>query len=128
MTAGMASLKDLEVRWRKLSASEQETANALIQDAYSLIRDLVPGVDNCPPDSLVRVVCAMVKRAMNNPADFDGVTSTSITEGPFSRQYSFASPGGDLYLSKAELKALKAAGGVGKAFEVNLLAGRGDHV
>lgn len=50
-----------------------------------------------------------------------GVSSMSTTDGPFTQQFSYANPQGDLYLTKTERKSLGV--GVGRAFEVDLLAG-----
>ena len=120
-----ASPADLASRWRALSDSEMIRANALIDDASSLIRDLCTDWKERPEASLMRVTCAMVRRAMTSPAgdDISGVSQQSMTSGPYTQQWTFSNPTGDLYLTKAERQSL----GIGrqKAFEVDLLA-RGD--
>ena len=117
-----ASPADLASRWRVLSDSEIVRANALIDDASSLIRDLCTDWNEKPEASLRRVTCAMVRRAMTSPAgdDISGVSQQSMTSGPYTQQWTFSNPTGDLYLTKAERQSL----GIGrqKAFEVDLLA------
>lgn len=119
-----ASVGDLEARWRGLTADEQARATVLLEDASSLVRDSCHRWRQADASTLRRVVCAMVKRAMNSPLEGgEGVSSLMQMAGPFSQQATFSNPAGDLYLSKAERQAID--GQPGGAFEVDLLTGAG---
>ena len=129
-TAAFATDEDLEVRWRPLTDDEIERANVFLEDASDMIR-VAYDTSRIPSSTLKRVVCAMVKRAMMASQDdaqgeyLGTVSSATQTTGPFSTQVSYANPTGDLYISKAESRSLKAASGHrGRAFEIDLLAGR----
>ena len=119
-----ASPADVASRWRALSDSEVVRATVLIDDASSLIRDLCADWRDRSEMSLRRVTCAMVRRAMTSPAgdDASGVSQQSMTAGPYTQQWTFSNPTGDLYLTKAERQSL----GIDrqKAFEIDLLAAR----
>ena len=121
-----ATHQDLEQRWRGLTAVEQARATVLIEDAQSLIKDECAQWEQASAETLRRVVCAIVKRAMNAPLgddDLAGASSTSMSAGPFTQQVSFSNPSGDLYLTKAETRSVN--GRRGAAFEINLLQGGG---
>lgn len=119
-----ATYQDLEQRWRGLTAVEQARATVLIEDAQSLIKDECAQWEQASAETLRRVVCAIVKRAMNSPLGDDalaGASSTSMSAGPFTQQVSFSNPSGDLYLTKVEKRSVN--GRRGAAFEINLLQG-----
>ena len=118
MAAPFATYSDLATRWRTLSAAEQSRATVLLGDASDLIRDLAPAPIN--EATAKAIVCAMVKRAMQGPADLDGVTQHQQTAGAFMQGVTFANPSGDLYLTKLEKQRL----GIGRqrAFMIDLLA------
>lgn len=114
--AAFATTNDLATRWRPLSAQEEATAQALLDDAAAVIRAECPGIEErlAPSDGSaptldpavpLLVSCAMVKRAMMS-GEMGGVKSTQETAGPFSQSLSFANPTGDLYLTKAERRML----------------------
>lgn len=108
MAAPFATHADLEARWRTLSTAEGTRADVLLGDASALILDLSPDVEDwASATTLKAIVCAMVKRVMQGPVDFDGVTQAQQAAGPFSQGVSFANPSGDLYLTKAEKKRLR---------------------
>lgn len=117
MAAPFATYSDLATRWRTLSAAEQSRATVLLSDASDLIRDLAPAPIN--EATAKAIVCTMVKRAMQGPADLDGVTQHQQTAGAFSQGVTFANPSGDLYLTKLEKQRL----GIGRqrAFMVDLI-------
>lgn len=121
-----ATPADLAARWRPLAPGEAERARVLIEDAQSLIQDECPRWAVASAATRRRIVCAVVKRAMAGPlADegLTGVTATTETTGPFSQQVTFSNPSGDMYLTRAEKRALGT--GRPRAHEVDLLAGRG---
>lgn len=121
-----SSVADVEARWRVLTEGERERAAALIDDATSLILDEYPKAgETIRAESLRRIVCQMVKRAMLNPVGDTsvggvGVSNASMTAGPYTQSLTFQNPQGDLYLSKSERRALSRRRG--RAYEVDLLA------
>lgn len=130
MADAFATVADLEARWRGLSSQEQARATVLLADATDKIKTSVPRWKKASDYTLRRICCAVVQRAMEaKQGDADGlleprgpVTAETHTTGPFSDQFSYANPEGDLYLKAAELKEL--GGQRSGAFEVDLLAGR----
>lgn len=113
-----AEVSDLEARWRPLTGEESASADALLLDASQMIVDEAGDVAGIAAATLRRIVCAMVKRAMVVP-DGIGVDSTQFGAGPFQESVKYANPMGDLYLTKAERRALGI--GRGRAFEVDLM-------
>lgn len=103
-----ATVNDLEARWRPMDQSEKKRAEALLQDAAAIIAanmgqsDVkVDGYDKVQRANLVRVSCAMVQRAM---AQGDGQQEHAWGGNLVTN------PSGDLYLSKADKKALGIGG------------------
>lgn len=124
--APFADVAALEARWRHLDDGERQRAERLLADASDLIRQECPRWQRAPDSTRERVACAAVKRAMAGPLADEGLTgisATTETAGPFSQQVTYATPQGDLYLTKAERRSL--GGGHTGAFEANLLANRG---
>lgn len=128
MTDVFATVSDLEARWRGLSEQEQVRAAVLLEDATDLIRASAPRWQHASAGTLRRICCAVVKRALQaEQGSADGlpeprglVSSETHTTGPFSDQFSYANPEGDLFLRAAELRQL--GGRRSGAFEVDLLA------
>jgi hypothetical protein len=120
MAVSYAIPGDVGARWRPLTDSEADTAQVLIEDASDIIRTRWTGVDAAvvsgavPRETLRRIVCGMVRRAMV-VADSAGVESQSQTAGPFSLTSKFANPTGDLYLTGADVAALDSLLGAGAA-------------
>lgn len=100
-----ASVDDLAARWHSLTDTERTTATTLLADASDVIRTTVPTWADASQDTLKRVTCAMVKRAMI-AANNVGVSQASETVGPFANSWTFSNPGGDLYLTKWEKRSL----------------------
>lgn len=100
-----ATTGDVAARWRALSDSEETRCEALLADASDLIRTTCPGWQGAGEATLRRVTCAAVIRALQS-GDMAGVTQSSQTAGPFSQSWSYSNPSGDLYLTKAEKRAL----------------------
>lgn len=78
---------------------------ALLADASDLIRTTCPNWQTAGQDTLRRVCCAVVIRAMQS-GDMQGVTQTSQTTGPFTQSWSYSDPAGALYLTKQEKRSL----------------------
>lgn len=114
-----ADVSDLEVRWRTLTTDEQERAEALLDDASAMLDAYVTvdETDEKQMQLLKIVVCNMVERAMSTASDdgvdLYGVTQQSMTAVGFTRQFSYANPTGDLYITKSE-KRLLGISGTGK--------------
>ena len=51
-----------------------------------------------------------VKRALATPTDIPPVDNYAQSAGPYSENYRFANPSGDLWFKKAELKTLGISG------------------
>ena len=98
-----ANISDIEARWRVLSTDEAARANALLEDAATII-DAYCDVSNY--DAAMVVSCNMVIRAMSAAQDALGVTQSSMTAGPYSQSWTYSNPSGDMYLTKAERKML----------------------
>lgn len=122
-----ATVDDLQHRWRTLTDTELTRARVLLDDASSLIRDTIPTWEHASAASLRRVACAIVIRAMNMPdqAGGPGVSSLQMTAGPYSQQVSYANPSGDLYLTRAERKALQ--GGRPAAWAIDMTPTHATH-
>jgi hypothetical protein len=109
LTVPFATADDLAARWRPLSAEEEARADILLGDASQLILDedkvgILDALEDPPSLTLVRIVCAMVRRAMMSGGD--SASQTQQAAGPFSISTTFANPGGDLYLTSAERRAI----------------------
>lgn len=123
-----ATVEDLESRWRGLSEQERKRAAVLLEDATDLIKSSAPRWQHATAGTLKRIACAVVKRALQaEQGAADGLpeprgllASEMHTTGPFTDQYAYSNPEGDLFLRAAELKQL--GGRRSAAFEVDLLA------
>jgi len=121
LTPPFALPADLEARWRTLATAETERATVLLTDASQKILDEdrrnILATLTTPTPTLVRIVCAMVQRAMSSGTiDSAPVTQQSWGAGPFNASSTYANPMGDLYLTKSERRELRfsrqVAGGV----------------
>ena len=119
-TTNYATAADLEVFWRPLDTTEEARASDLITIASSRLRvyakasgidlDTKAAGDEDYANALKWVVMESVKRAMSTPIDTPPVDSWSQTAGPYSENYKFTNPSGDLWFKKAELKTLGISG------------------
>lgn len=131
--ADFATWEDLKDIWRPLSVDEQAKATKLLGYASAFIRNEFPGIDAridahtedprpdwaIDPDMPEYVALRMVKRAMDVTEGSDGVSSEMVVAGPFTRQRSFSTPLGDLYMSKKEYGMLGVGGSRAKAYTIN---------
>ncbi len=104
-----AQVSDIEARWRDLSTTEEARAGVLIDDASAMLSALVKvdATDAQQAANLKAVCCSMVIRAMSaTDADDFGVSSMTMTAGPYTQQRSYSNPSGDMYLTKLEKKML----------------------
>lgn len=115
-----ATVSDLSTYWRTITASETDRANELLTLASSRLRvyadaagvDLDQGVEyNTDFANIAKwVTMEAVKRALATPTDVPPVDSYSQAAGPYSENYRFTNPSGDLWFKKSELKALGISG------------------
>lgn len=113
LTVPFATASDLASRWRPLSTAETSLADVLLADASQLILDedhrgVLADLVDPPSSTVVRIVCAMTKRAML-AGDRGGAEQTQQSAGPFSVATTYSNPAGDLYLTSAERRALRLA-------------------
>lgn len=120
MGASYATVQDLSLYWRTIGTSETDRANDLLSLASSRLRlyasnsgfslDEKIAADDDYKDAVKWVVMEAVKRAMSTPIDVPPVDSYSQAAGPYSENYKFTNPSGDLWFKKAELKTLGLSG------------------
>lgn len=116
-----ATLQDLADRGRPTTLGDEMRVMSLVRDASQMLIDEMPAaVTRAHPDTLTRIVCAMVGRVLDSGAadSMTGVESTQFGVGPFQQSYKWANPSGDLYVSKAERRAL---GGPRRASSVSMM-------
>lgn len=101
------TVEHVEARFRSLSDPERLNAEAWIEDAWEILTERRPELsddldaENVSVGSVVRTVCNMVIRKLQNP---DGKSKESIDDYSFERDRSIAS--GDLYVKDSELFAV----------------------
>lgn len=117
-----ATTDELAVYWRTLTESETTRAGVLLTLASNRLR-LAAGNEGADLDTQAAeseafksvinwIVMEAVKRAMqtgSNP-DMPSVESAQITAGPYSENYKYTNPTGDLFFRKSELAALGLSG------------------
>lgn len=111
-----ATIEDLSTYWRPISPSETSRANMLLEIASSRLRVEADKVDIALDDrvsydddyalAVKLVVMDAVKRALATPIDTPPVDNYSQSAGPYSENYRFTNPSGDLWFKKAELRSI----------------------
>ena len=113
-----ATVDDLKARWPEFPSGGEKHAEVLLEDATQFILDEVPNAINASENTRRRVVCAVVRRAMQaGAADLAGFEQYAETAGPFAESFRVSNPSGDFYLTKAERRAL--GGGSQVAFSTS---------
>lgn len=112
----LASVEQLQAFWRTLTADEQTRANVLLLLASNRLRQIAAdlGIDldakvtggDIFASNVQWVVMEAVKRAMLTPVDTPPVNQFQQTAGPYSENYTFTNPAGDLWFKRAELTAI----------------------
>lgn len=120
MGAQYATTTDLSTYWRPIETSEEVRANDLLSLASSRLRLYATNAgfnldekiaENTDYAEAVKwVVMEATKRALSTPIDTPPVDSYSQAAGPYSENYKFTNPSGDLWFKKAELKTLGISG------------------
>lgn len=115
-----ATTDDLAAFWRPLLSTEEDRANSLLEFASSRLRieaaksdidlDTKVAEDEDYAAQVKLTVMEAVKRAMLTPIDVPPVDNYSQSAGPYSENFKFTNPSGDLWFKKAELKALGITG------------------
>lgn len=115
-----ATKEELAAYWRPLTGTEPARADILLTLASNKLRLQADGesidLDEKIADSeayktTIRwVVMEAVKRAMQTAVDQPSVESYQQTAGPYSENYKYVNPTGDLFFRKAELASLGLSG------------------
>lgn len=115
-----ATVEQFEAFWRTLSDAEKTRAESLLLLASNRLRTIGANVgvdvDAKAEDSpayasnLGWVVMEATKRAMLTPTDQPPVDTWSQTAGPYSENYKYTNPSGDLWFKKSELAELELGG------------------
>lgn len=114
--ANFATVEQLEAFWKSLDTTEEARAEVLLELASARLREIGVGVE-VDVDAQVAaresyaitarwVVMEAVKRAMLTPTDVPPVDTYSQTAGPYSENYKYTNPSGDLWFKKSELQSL----------------------
>lgn len=111
-----ATLEQLEAFWKDIAAADEGRAELLLELASNRLRVIGEDVDvdidarvleSEAYSTTVRwVVMEAVKRALLTPTDQPPVDTYSQTAGPYSENYKYTNPSGDLWFKKSELNAL----------------------
>lgn len=111
-----ATKEQLAAYWRTLTSEESARADVMLPLASNRLRlmaeDLEIDLDakveasEAFADTIKWVVMEAVKRALQTPTDAKPVDTYSQTAGPYSENYKFTNPSGDLWFKKTELAAL----------------------
>jgi hypothetical protein len=103
----LATVNDLEARWRTLTDPEKTRAAVLLIDATTWLRALRPEIDgrlasgDLNPNAVVQLIVGAVKRSMEAPAG--GIRQQSQSMGPYTQFLSFANPAGSISFTEADL-------------------------
>ena len=106
-----ATVEDYETRYGEVE--DEARVSALLQDATNIIASQ-PGFSTCGRDEtwwgvLETVTCAMVHRSLMSGA-YAGFSNVSQGAGGYTESAAIYNPGGDLYLTRNEKRALGIGG------------------
>lgn len=115
-----ATKEELAAYWRPLTGDEPARADILLALASNRLRLTAEG-DSVDLDAKAEaseaykttlrwVVMEAVKRAMQTGVDQPSVESYQQTAGPYSENFKYVNPTGDLFFRKAELTSLGLVG------------------
>ena len=106
-----ATVEDYEARYGKVD--DEERISKLLQDATNIIASQPGFCDKDRDDTwwgvLETVACAMVHRSMM-AGSYAGLSSVSQGAGGYTASVGVYNPGGDLYLTRNEKRALGIGG------------------
>ena len=102
-----ATVDDLKARWPDFPLGADDHAEALLEDASQFMLDVVPTTADATEATRRRIVCSVVKRAMQSEGSpMAGYESTQMGAGPFQATFKPLNGHGDFYLTKNEKLAL----------------------
>ena len=111
-----ATAVQLQAYWRPLTAPETSRANIMLTLASNRLRVIAEDVSinldtkkdasEAYASTLQWVTMEAVKRALQTPTDQPPVETWAQTAGPYSENYKYTNPSGDLWFKKTELSAL----------------------
>lgn len=111
-----ATKADLAAYWRTLNSTEQARADVMLLLASNRLRliaedqaiDLDAKVAGSPAyaSTIKWVVMEAVKRALATPTDQPPIDTWAQTAGPYSENYKYSNPSGDLWFKKSELQSV----------------------
>ena len=114
-----ATLAEFKARWPDFPPGADDYAETLLEDGSQFILDVCPSAANASESTRRRVLCAVVKRRMDaEQSDLAGLSSASLTTGPFADSMTPANPDGDFFLKKSARRSLGE--GQQKAFGVKI--------
>lgn len=112
MAEPFATLADLRGEWDALPTEREDEATRKLAKASRRVRELYPQTDariaagSLDPDSVMDIVCDMVKRAMDIVAGFENVDNINQQAGPFGATTTFKNTDGKIYLTADEKRVL----------------------
>lgn len=111
-----ATKDELAAYWRVLTTPEAARADILLPMASNRLRlmgqqnnidlDAQKSANPVFASTLQWVVLEAVKRALQTPTDQPPVDTYAQTAGPYSENYKYSNPSGDLWFKKSELTEL----------------------
>lgn len=115
-----ATKEELAAYWRPLTGTEPARADILLQLASNRLRltadnesidlDAKSEASEAFKTTIRWVVMEAVKRAMQTSPDLPSVESAQMTAGPYSENFKYVNPTGDLFFRAAELDSLGLSG------------------
>jgi hypothetical protein len=114
------TLAELEAFWKDVGDTNEKRAEILLKLASNRLRLIGEGSDVDLDAEIAAspvyeanvqwVVMEAVKRAMLTPMDQQPVDTFQQTAGPYSENFKYTNPSGDLWFKKSELAALGLSG------------------
>ena len=111
-----ATKAELAAYWRTLTEAEQGRADIMLALASNRLRIIAEDVSvdldakvaasEAYASTVQWVVMEAVKRAIATPTDQPPVETWAQTAGPYSENYKYTNPSGDLWFKKSELTAI----------------------
>lgn len=114
--AAFATVNDMTLLWRKMTAEEQSRATALLDLVSDLLRveadrlgkdmDLLVASDPAMASAAKSVTVDVVARTLMTSTDQEPLSQFSQTAGPFTASGTYLVPGGGVFIKRSELARL----------------------
>ena len=114
--AAFATVNDMTLLWRKMTAEEQSRATALLDMVSDLLRveadrlgkdmDLLVASDPAMASAAKSVTVDVVARTLMTSTDQEPLSQFSQTAGPFTASGTYLVPGGGVFIKRSELARL----------------------